>query len=168
MGRRFFCVGIIALVLLGAGCAAANRGGLRSGPVDANVVSTVVPTDGSFLISLGQTKTAFLQKTGKGYKLVRVENGRQKGKYTVVFTYSREGRMQLLSVMHHMDRNFITYDCYQVKGRRMRQTSIMGAMKDVNSVEIWTDGIKTLLIENIRPIDSDKKEKKNIKAQKTK
>ncbi len=116
-------------------------------PQPAKVLSE---NDNNFRISAGEVKTAYLQGTAEGYKLVRVEDGEQKGKDIVIFRYVDSGGTQTLTVTSHLEEKFITYDCYQISGKKARQTSIMGAFKDVPTSEMWSDGIKTLLIENIR------------------
>jgi hypothetical protein len=120
-------------------------------PAVSQPTGTVLkPNDNNFTISLGETKTAYLLKQDTGYKLVRVEDGEQEGKDIVIFSYTGDSEMQLLSVMNHLEEQMITYDCYQIEGNRARPTTIMGAIKDMPSTEMWSDGIKTLLIENIR------------------
>ena len=134
-----------ALAVL-ASCASTGASPTASEPTGI----VLKPNDNNFTISLGETKTAYLLKQDTSYKLVRVEDGEQKGKDIVVFTYTGDSEMQLLSVMNHLEERIITYDCYQIKGNKARPTTIMGAIKDMPSTEMWSDGIKTLLIENIR------------------
>lgn len=131
-------------------CATTQNKAPQAQPDNAKQAQGVIPTDGSFQISLGETKTAYMQKVDGAYKLVRVEAGEQNGKDIVVFTYAGDRSMQTLTVVSHLDEQFITYDCYQLIGNKARRTSIVGAMKNVPSMEMWSDGIKVLLIENIR------------------
>ncbi len=150
MGRSTLATALSLMLAMSLSCVTPQNNAPQAQPDNAKQAAALVPTDSSFQISLGQTKTAYMQKVGDDYKLVRVEDGEQKGKDIVVFTYAGDRSMQTLTVVSHLDEQFITYDCYQLLGNKARKTSIMGAIKDVPSTEMWSDGIKVLLIQNIR------------------
>jgi len=147
MNRRLVIV-VLFIAAMGLLSSCASMG--SASPTAEPTGKVLKPTNSSFTISLGEIKTAYLFKADNSYKLVRVEDGEQKGKDIVVFKYTGDSQMQTLSVTSHLEEQLITYDCYQIKGSKARPTSIMGAIKDVPSMEMWSDGIKTLLIENIR------------------
>jgi len=129
---------IVSLAFFASGCAL--------GVTRVNVTHD----ESSFKIAAGEVKTVYVEKEGEKYKIVRVEDGEKKEKGTIVFRYIYEPSMQRLVVESHVEEPFITYDCFQILGNKARKTSIIGATKDVPTIEMWSDGIKLLLIENIR------------------
>lgn len=150
MKRKLWALAGLVAIFLVCGCATEQIAPPTATADSSQPAKVLSENDSNFIIKAGEVKTAYMQKTADGYKLVRVEDGEQKGKDIVVFTYTDGGGMQTLSVANHLEEEFITYDCYQISGKKARKTSIMGALKDVPSMEMWTDGINTLLIENIR------------------
>jgi len=136
---------LVALVL---SCGCATTGGPEPTAPTTDLAST--PPGESFTIRLGETKTVYVSKEGNRLPIQRVVTGEQKDPDTVVFSYFRDSSGEMLTVLSRVEADFITYDCYQMAGSRARQTSIMSVMKGTRSIEMWSDGIKTLRIENIR------------------
>ncbi|MEJ2368337.1 MAG: hypothetical protein P8Z49_08315 [Acidobacteriota bacterium] len=151
MKRLVSCLVLLLVIPALFGCAA----GTAKKPASAHSQAQAPVEAGAFTISLGQVKTVYLDREGSHYKILRVREGEFKDANSVVFDYSQvtdmgPRPMQILKVVSRLPSPFMTYDCYQILGDTMRKTSILGALQNVPTMETWTDGVRSLKIENIR------------------